>query len=348
MKPFYAFLVFFLCGITAINAQTIDVITGLANPSRLLMDGNDLYYSTPSEVFKIDVTQSSPTPVSVIGGLTTAAGMAKGGNILYIAEFNAGRISKIDVSDPTPTLETVISGLNTPNFLLLDGDTMYYSDNNADIVARFDVTDTNPTPEVVATSTVNFNPTGLALLENMLYMGQGQANRISKVDVTSGITQPTDVVTGINRPIGLRIRNNNLYITERNDNKISVKDLTDGATTATDLVTGLNLPLDIELSGSTLYILEGGANKISKVENILGVENQIFKNGHQLFPNPARDYLKISNLKESIPYTLFSMLGTKISQGIITPNGKINTVNLAQGGYFLSLANGANYRFIKN
>ncbi len=177
MKTFYNFIAILFLGILSMNAQTIDVVTGLNNPSRLLLNGNDLYFSTPSEVFKIDITESSPTPVSVVSGLTTATGMAIGGNTLYIAEFNAGRISKIDLTDPVPTLETVISGLNTPNCLYLEGNTMYYSDNNSQIVAKFDVTEANPSTTLVASSAINFNPIGLALQGNNLYMGQGQVKQ---------------------------------------------------------------------------------------------------------------------------------------------------------------------------
>ena len=348
MKTFYKTFFFLLFATAALHGQTIDVITGLNDPSRLLLDGNDLYYSTPSEVFKIDITQSSPTPVSVIDGLTTATGMAKGGDILYIAEFSAGRISKVDLSDPTPTLETVIAGLTTPNFLFLDGNTMYYSDNNADIVAKFDVTDPSPTPVVVATSAFNFNPSGLALDGNMLYMGQGQANRVSKVDVTSGNTQPTDVVVGVNRPLGIRIVGTDLFIAEYIGNKISKKDLSNSSTTAEEIVSGLSSPTDIEIGGSTLFILEKGANKISKVENILGVKNESFKTGHILFPNPASDYLQISNLDTPVNFSIYNVLGAQISQGELAPNERINITNLSAGTYFLALKNGATYHFIKN
>jgi len=347
MKHFYNLIAILFFGILGINAQTIDVVTGLNNPARLLLNGNNLYFSTPSEIFKIDITQSSPTPVSVVNGLTTATGMAMAGNILYIAEFNAGRISKIDISDPTPTLETVISGLNTVNCLYLDGNTMYYSDNNSNIVARFNVTDPSPTTEIVATSAVNFDPIGLALQGNILYMGQGQSNRISKVDVTSGITQPTDVIVGVNRPIGIRIVGNNLYISERNDNKISVNNLSNGTNTATDFVTGLNFPTDIEFAGNTIYILESGANKISKVENILGIETSIFNSNYKIFPNPAQDFIQLTNLTESFPYTIYSILGNKISEGILQPNEKINIKNLHSGIYILMLNNGSSFRFEK-
>ncbi|HBL78682.1 MAG TPA: hypothetical protein DDZ79_01395, partial [Aequorivita sp.] len=95
------------------------------------------------------------------------------------------------------------------------------SDPNDNFVAKFDVTDPNPSPVVVATSNFNFNPSGLAMLGNILYMGQGQANRVSMVDVTSGNTQPTDVVVGVNRPLGIRVVGNNLFIAEYIGNKIS-------------------------------------------------------------------------------------------------------------------------------
>ncbi len=348
MKPILTFITILFLSFFDLHSQTIDVVTGLDSPSRLLLNGNDLYFSSPGEVFKIDITQNPAIPVSVIGGLTTATGLALGDNILYIAEFNAGRISKIDITDPIPTLETVISSLNTPNGLVLSGNFLYYSDNNENIVARIDITDPNPTPVIVATSAVNFSPLGMAIQGNILYMAQGISNRVSKVDVSSGVTQPIDVVVGVNRPVGIRMSGNNLYITERNDNKISVKNVTDGTTTATDLVTGLNLPLDIEIAGSTLYILESGANKISKVENILGIDNINFNNNHKLYPNPAEDFVQLSNLKETVSYNIYSILGTKISEGQLFPNEKINTETLAKGTYILSLANGSNLRFIKN
>ncbi len=155
-------------------------------------------------------------------------------------------------------------------------------------------------------------------------------------------------MVGVNRPIGIRIAGNNLYITERNDNKISVKDLTSGATTATDLVTGLNLPLDIELAGTTLYILEGGANKISKVENILGIENALLKNSRKLFPNPAENFIQISNMDIAAPYTIYTVEGLKVMQGILEPNKIINVEALATGVYLLRTEEGTAMKFIKN
>ncbi|WP_310994038.1 T9SS type A sorting domain-containing protein [Aequorivita marina] len=347
MKKIYLLFLIFLLSYFSIQAQTIDVVTGISTPSRLLINGNDLYFSTTSEVFKIDITQTSPTPTSVVSGLNAATGMAMAGNTLYIAEFNAGRISKIDISDPTPSLETVISGLNTPNGLYLSGNTMYYSDNNSNIVEKFDVTDLNPTTTLVATSAVNFSPSGLALHESILYMAQSQSNRVSKVDVDSGVTQPTDVVVGVNRPLGIRLNGNNLIIAEYIGNKISMKDLTNSANTAIDLVTGVNQPTDIEISGSTLFILEKGANKISKVENILGLDTRYQRNHFKLYPNPAHNFIQIANLQTPTFYEIYTIVGAKVTTGTIDPNERVNIERLAAGVYILKMKNGHVVKFVK-
>lgn len=346
MKKFYLFVSILLMGVSTIQAQLTDVVTGLDNPSRLFLNGTDLYYSTASEIFKIDITENSPTPVSVIGGLNGTVGMAMEGNTLYFSEFNAGKISKIDITDPTPTAEVVISGLNTPGNLLLDGNTMYYSDPNDNFVAKFDVTDPNPSPVVVATSNFNFNPSGLAMLGNILYMGQGQANRVSMVDVTSGNTQPTDVVVGVNRPLGIRVVGNNLFIAEYIGNKISKKDLSNGSSTAEEIVSGISSPTDIEIAGNTLFILEKGANKISKITIPLGVNDLSAKSIH-LFPNPATSFIQVSNLQDPQPFTIYAIDGSKVARGMIQPNERINIENLSAGAYVFTVS-GASTKFIKN
>lgn len=345
-KNYLLFSILFL-NCLIFQAQTVDVVTGLSEPNRLLINGNDLYYSTTSEVFKIDIRQDSPTPVSVVTGLNGAVGMVIDGNTLYIAENNVGRISKIDITDAVPTLERVITGIKNPNGLLLSGNTMYFSDPNRKTVYKFDITELRPTPVLVAFASREVFPLGMALQGDILYMAQGMANRVSKVDVTSGVTQPTDVVLGVTHPIGLRLVGNKLIIAELSGNKISVKDLANTDTTAEDLVIGVSRPADIEISGSTLFILEIGASKISKVENLLGVDGVAFKNKSALFPNPARSFIQVSNLKMATPYAIFSIIGSKLAEGVIKPNEPINIENLVTGVYVFKTQDGNAMRFVK-
>ncbi|MEM0518966.1 T9SS type A sorting domain-containing protein [Aequorivita flava] len=346
MRTLYTFIAVLFLNILICPAQVTDVVTGINDPSRLLLDGNTLYYCTGSEIFKIDVTENSPTPISVLSGLNGVVGMTVDGNTLYFSEFNAGSISKIDLTDPNPTKETVIDGLNTPATIYLSGTTMYYSDANDNVVNKFDVTDPNPTTVLVATSNVNFSPTGLALQGDILYMGQGQANRVSKVDVTSGVTQPVDVVTGVQRPLGIRIVGNNLFMAEYIGNKVSIKNLTAGSGTAEDVVTGIDKPTDIEIWGNTLFIMERGANRIVKMELQLGVM-EFNANRITLFPNPTSAFIEISNLRETTNYIIYAIDGSQVGTGTINPKEKIDVSNLSSGSYFLRTEHGAMAKFIK-
>ncbi len=339
------FLIIFAFSFVLIaSAQTIDVATGLNDPKRLYIEGNDLYFTDANSVFKFDVNEINPTPELIVSGLITPTGVTKSGNTLYVAEFNGGRISKIDLSNPVR--EDFVTGLNTPNFLLLDGDFLYYSDNNSNIVERFDITLANPTAQLIASSNVNFKPTGLSIKDNILYMGQSTADRVSSVDVTSGITQPDLVVAGLERPLGITVQGGKLYIAEFIGNLISEYNLEGNPPTLTDIVTGLSAPRDIAFSNSTLFIIEGDANKISKVENVLSTPG-LNEEKVTLYPNPASNLIKIDGIKENISYSIYSVLGKKIQGGDFNPAGEIEVTNLKSGTYFIQLGNKTPLKFVK-
>lgn len=346
MKKIIFSLIIAISSFAIANAQLTDVVTGLNSPQRLLLDGNTLYFTDANSIQKIDITVSSPTPEVVIAGLATPEGMALEGNDLYVAEFGAGRISKIDLSVPTPIREDFATGLNTPNFLLLDGNFLYYSDNNSDVVARFDITSTTPTAEVVATSVINFNPTGLAISGDILYMAQGNANRISTVDVTSGNTSPTGLVAGLSRPLGMRIVKDVIYVTEFTGNEITSYDLNGNPPMLANVVSGVLEPRDIALNSTTLFIIEGGADKISKIENILGVSEES-EPTIALFPNPASNYLKIAGLTEPSAFTIYTVQGSELWSGITGPLDEIDIARLSSGTYFIRIEQMPAITFIK-
>jgi len=66
-----------------------------------------------------------------------------------------------------------------------------------------------------------------------------------------------------------------------------------------------------------------------------------------IFPNPSTDYLQISGLTKIEKYKVYSILGTEISNGIISNNEKINVQNLTNGFYLLKVGNGKMLKFLK-
>jgi hypothetical protein len=66
-----------------------------------------------------------------------------------------------------------------------------------------------------------------------------------------------------------------------------------------------------------------------------------------IYPNPANEYLKVSNLLETKEYKIINVLGTIIYEGSIENDEKINILDLKSGIYFLKIENYLPKRFIK-
>jgi hypothetical protein len=63
MKQIYILATFLFIGITNLNAQATDVVTGLNGPFALVLNGNDLYIAkfNGNKISKIDITATTPT-----------------------------------------------------------------------------------------------------------------------------------------------------------------------------------------------------------------------------------------------------------------------------------------------
>jgi hypothetical protein len=66
-----------------------------------------------------------------------------------------------------------------------------------------------------------------------------------------------------------------------------------------------------------------------------------------LYPNPSTSFLRISGLKATEPYCIYSVLGVKTQSGIITENQEIDVNGLQTGIYMLQVSNTA-LPFVKN
>jgi hypothetical protein len=64
-------------------------------------------------------------------------------------------------------------------------------------------------------------------------------------------------------------------------------------------------------------------------------------------PNPSSNFLQISGLTQAVKYKLYNLLGTQISNGIISDNDRIDIQSLTDGLYFLKFENGDAMKFIK-
>lgn len=85
-------------------------------------------------------------------------------------------------------------------------------------------------------------------------------------------------------------------------------------------------------------------NSIKWLNGINGVEEEIVIDNTNVFPNPAEDFISLNPSLQSKPYSIFSMNGSIISEGIFSEKIQINS--LESGTYFI-LIDGKLSKFIK-
>ncbi len=97
-----------------------------------------------------------------------------------------------------------------------------------------------------------------------------------------------------------------------------------------------------------LYFLDiDCGNTLSIFDNPLSVENFDLAEKISIYPNPASNFIRVSQLSKPEKYQVYNTIGQKIIKGIISENEKIDIQNLANGIYFLKFENGSTIKFLK-
>lgn len=94
---------------------------------------------------------------------------------------------------------------------------------------------------------------------------------------------------------------------------------------------------------------EAELNSIVMLQNyILSTEDfNVSKNEIKVYPSPANNYVKVSGLNRAEKFSLYTVLGQEIKNGLTTNNQEINISNLASGVYFLKTKK-KTFKIIKN
>lgn len=332
-----------------LSAQTIDFLELEGKPSRLFLNGSDLYITQGStfNISKVDLSNSPPVVEDVYTGLLNPASMAVHGNDLYVAVYGQNKISKVNLSISNPTLEDVLIEIDRPNGLAFIGDDLYISQSQTNQIVKFDITDSLPNIDTVATG-FDF-PTELAVIGDYLYVSEIGGDKVSKINITSAlpISLPTTVVTGINNPIGLFSNGTDLFVARNSDGIVSKIDVSGSMPIISNVVSGLKAPIDIVIFEDDLYIAEIHTKKILKVENYsVGIESYTMDD-LSIFPNPFTDYIYISPLKGRVEYGVSNVDGVRLKTGTLNENEGINLSDLDKGVYILQTEGGVIRKIVK-
>lgn len=349
MKQIYVLTSVLMLFTMSLIAQTTVVTTGVSDPYRLELSGNNLYISEFNNgvISVLNINLSLPTTKSsVISGLNLPMGIAIKDDFIYIAESGANKISKFDTTSSSPVAIDVVTGLSQPSGLVFVGNDLYFTELAANKISKIDVTVASPTVTVIKTG-LSY-PYDIENVGTELFVVESNAGKVSKIDISTAAYTKTDVVTGLSYPVALALNGTDLHIAEYTASKVSKIDVTNPTPVATDVVSSLLAPIGLVANMGSLFIAEFDGNRISKFDfPTLSTSSFNLLPDFKVYPNPSRDFISISGLKSTENYTIYNSLGAEIMKGNISENQKIDIQNLSNDLYFLSLNNGNSFKFLK-
>ncbi len=113
-------------------------------------------------------------------------------------------------------------------------------------------------------------PWGITIQDDIMYIGENGADRVSKVDLNQSSISSDVYVTGISGASSLLVLEDTLFIGERNGNRISKYTLTESSGDA-EACTSIEFPpVGLAHRNGSIYIAEREGNKISKINIQMG------------------------------------------------------------------------------
>ncbi|MFD2565577.1 BspA family leucine-rich repeat surface protein [Aquimarina rubra] len=172
------------------------------------------------------------------------------------------------------------------------------------------------------------------------------------------MTEMFDGATAFNQPLN----NWNISSVTQMDNMLrrSYLSIENYDTTLQGWATLTNLQNNVTLGANNLNYCNGEAPRNLLINNFgwtiidagldcsnLSINDESLRFA-TLYPNPATDYISISNSNTQDNYTIYNILGKKVNSDLLLPESKISVTHLEKGIYFLKLGNLKALRFVKN
>ncbi len=351
MKKMYFFILLCLLGsITTTSAQVVDIVTGVNGAYGIARDSsNNLYYTAVSgTVYKVDLTATTPTPVTLASfSPNSAVGLHVNGTDLYIC--STYKMHKIDLTAATPTpVDVIDTGSDSYGFInsVVVGNHLYVGSNSKDSIYKVDLTAATPTLTAIASTP---GITDVQVHGNDLYYTAINAGKIYKIDPTAASPTPVEVVTGLSNPFGIAFVGDNIYIAGALSTIIKTNlNQSLPITTTTDVYTGLGDPTHITFDGNDMFFTQYVTDKISKF-SVFAVSTHEANAAPEwnVFPNPVKQSLNFKNLETTQPYQIINALGQVVQEGTATPSEVVTVRELNAGMYMIRLENGELRQFVK-
>ncbi|UZT97000.1 T9SS type A sorting domain-containing protein [Chryseobacterium fluminis] len=347
-KQFYFILFLLLLSGSKMQSQATATvfITDLSSPNPMVIDGHTMYIGLYelNKIVKINLSQPGLPPTDVVTGVNRPYGLALKDHTLYISEFGANRISKFNLNGSGTSAEIMLSNISSPIGLEFSGNDLYIALEGDNKIAKIDVTQPNPQVKDIASAA---SPFDIEIVGNDLYFTERFQGKVSKVSLNSS-GAPTTVVQGLSYPSGISHYGNEIFVCEADAAKVSKFNITQPNPVLSVGIASSEFiyPSGIITKEKTIFVSDFFSGSLLKTDlAALSVSEQTNKNKISVYPNPAKEYLTVANVK-SKDYKIFDMAGNLIVSGRIERN-TVNVSQLIKGNYIIQIGDVIK-KFIKN
>lgn len=367
-------LILFSVVLTVLNTysqpNTSDYVSGLINPSGMVVNGTDLYVHGFENIYKIDTTNPTPVANSIHTSDTDffITDIVISGTTLYIAQENyiistdtwlGSRIVSLDLNNLTAPVEVIFSNsMEYISGLTIDGNTIYFSSetlvNFPDFepffthIDKIDIIQTNPVPVNIIPNISNNGVVRGMLLDNTnLLISIDDDQKVYGIDTT--INNPTveTIVDGLSFNRGIFKNGNELYIADGSRmRKIELGNpsasLIDVAynTTYEDMNNGMPFYAnfrDIALIGNRMYMPLQSQGRIVSAIDVTLSSSEFAVSQFSLYPNPTKNQftIQLDNTIQLKQVTIYNILGQEV---LTSKNVVVNTSSLVSGSYIIEVS----------
>ncbi|MBC7784779.1 MAG: PEP-CTERM sorting domain-containing protein [Burkholderiales bacterium] len=187
---------------------------------------------------------------------------AHAATIMYVTNYSANTVTQFSETGVSSAFITSGQGLSNPSGIVRDTGGNFYISNNTGSVRKYAPAGGFGTG--LSTGGLS-SPSGLALSPSgELYAGEGLADEVSKIHLTTGVVTSFAATGSISAPYGLAFDTaGNLYVACSGTNL--VKKITPGGGVS-NFGTGYNGPAGLAFdTGGNLYVSNIGSNLIRKI-----------------------------------------------------------------------------------
>lgn len=331
---------------SALNVQTIND-SDLSSPTATAIQSDGKILIANPGANNIIRMNPDGSNLEVLGnGFNQPHGIAVLANgKIIIADRNNNAIKKMD-ADGT-NIVTLGGGFSQPLGVAVQADgKIVVADTYNDAVKRMDPDGSNI--EVLGSGFAF--PTDIAIQDDGKIVVTNWTDNTVKRMHTDGTNIET-LGGGFFHPFGVTLQaNGKIIIADTNNNAVKRMNA-DGSNIETLLNSGLlgNYGVSIDTNGDILIsdsgnnalkrlVLEQISNRVPVIVSIntLGINDQEL-DLIKLYPNPAKYYITIKNLKGSVDYTIFDINGRALLHGTTSNNDLIDISSLSNGYYMFNI-----------